>query len=1021
MPCKDRAGRAKVIAEIFRQPAAGRLLTEGIGHVKTTNITALKAGAAPFAVALALACAPAFAQDAQAPGTVAAQSAAETDEQAIVVTGSRIQQRAGYDTPNPLVAITAETLRQAGNIQIVETLAQNPALLNSLSGARTAGSNADFGRVGVQLLDLRGLGEDRTLVLVNSRRHVSSLSGSAAVDVNTIPTDLIESVDVLTGGASAIYGADGVSGVVNFRLKRNFEGLIASSQLGISSEGDAGQRIGSVTYGRNFGNGRGNVVLSYEFRELDRVAASARDFTGEPNRAFGLVRNQADIPDDPNIPDRVPTNNLRYADSSVDGAVDLDFDGVPDFTGSGKVYDRGRLLSSAGGLTQGGDSTPLAGYQGDLQALNRVHNVNLLAHYDFSDALTVYVEGKYVKNRTFTQSQPSFDFFTYLTGENPFLQDRFGGLTDTSGGALISRDNFDLGVRGERNDRETIRFVGGFEGKISDHARYDVSYVFGQTKANTLLTDYRVGDRYWAAVDAVRDPGTGNVVCRTNIDPTGNIDPNHFNQSASTFTPGASSGCLPLNLLGNGVRNAAALDWVNADVNNRSRLRQHVVSGAISGDFGQIFELPGGPVGFALGAEYRKEESSFVPDQLLQQGALADFSIQLPETGEFDVKEAFAELKVPLLREVPFAHALSFGAALRLSDYSTVGNTTTWKIDAAYAPIRDVTFRGTISEAVRAPNITELFQPSNGTFSFISDPCDPVFVSEGTQFRAANCQATLTAAGLTPAQILAFNPENDPTATVSLPGNVGGNRNLRAEAARTWTAGVVFRPSFIPGLVASFDWWDIKLNNAINTPDAEEIAELCVDQPTLDNVFCQNIDRAPGTGFVSSYLLQPVNVANFRTSGADFKLNYSFKTSKFGSFSITAVGGYLNRLEFIPTIGAQIDDDRGERFKPRWNATGDITWKMDAVTINYGISWFSKTRRYELETLAANPDIAAPEFLEVKERWQHDIQVGFDVNDKFNFFFGGNNIWNQRPDRFDSLIPVSYVGRYLYAGARVKM
>jgi len=226
-------------------------------------------------------------------------------------------------------------------------------------------------------------------------------------------------------------------------------------------------------------------------------------------------------------------------------------------------------------------------------------------------------------------------------------------------------------------------------------------------KANTLLTDYRVGDRYWAAVDAVRDPGTGNAECRTNIDPTGNIDPNNFNQSASTFTPGASSGCLPLNLLGNGVRNAAALDWVNADVNNRSRLRQRCCFGAISGDFGEIFELPGGPVGFALGAEYRKEESSFVPDQLLQQGALADFSIQLPETGEFDVKEAFAELKVPLLREVPFAHALSFGAALRLSDYSTVGNTTTWKIDAAYAPIRDVTFRGTISEAVRAPNITE--------------------------------------------------------------------------------------------------------------------------------------------------------------------------------------------------------------------------------------------------------------------------------------------------------------------------
>ncbi|OYW51315.1 MAG: TonB-dependent receptor [Novosphingobium sp. 28-62-57] len=985
------------------------------------NQSSLRSAMLLSASVLSLLAAPAFAQEAQGVDGTAAQASEDSAPEAIVVTGSRIQQSADYNTANPLVAVTAETLQQAGNIQIVETLAQNPALLNSLSGARTSGSNADFGRVGVQLLDLRGLGEDRTLVLVNGRRHVSSLSGSASVDVNTIPVDLIETVDVLTGGASAIYGADGVSGVVNFRLKRNFEGLAASGQIGISSQGDAGQRIGSITVGRNFADGRGNVALSYEFREIDRVGGTARDYIGNPDRAFGLVRNQADFPDDPNIPDRVPTNNLRYADSSVDGALDFDVDEcftigtcIPDFTGSGKVYDRGRLLRSAGGLTQGGDSTPLAGYQGDLQAYNRVHNVNMLAHYDFSDAVSFYFEGKYVKNRTFTLGQPSFDFFTYLAPDNAYLEDRFGGVRSIAEGALISRDNFDLGVRGEQNDRETIRLVGGFEGRISDHARYDLSYVFGQTKADILLTDYRIGDRYAAAIDAVRDPATGNIVCRSNLTPASA-------DGATTFTPGANSGCLPLNLLGNGVRSQAALDWVNADINNRSRLRQHVVSGAISGDFGQLFELPGGPVGFALGAEYRKESSSFVPDQLLQQGALADFSTQLPETGEFDVKEAFAELSVPLLRDMPFAHDLSFGAALRLSDYSTVGKTTTWKIDGTYAPIRDVTFRGTISEAVRAPNITELFQPSNGTFSFIGDPCDPVFITEGTQFRAANCQATLAAAGLTPAQILAFNPENDPTATVSLPGNVGGNRNLREETARTWTAGVVVRPSFIPGLVASFDWWDIRLKNAINTPDAEEIAELCVDQPSLDNVFCENITRSPTTGFISGYLLQPVNVANFRTAGADFKLNYSFRTSKMGAFSFTLVGGYLDRLEFTPTIGAQIDDDREERFFPKWNATGDITWKMDAVTVNYGVSWFSSTRRYELETLAANPDIAAPENLRVKARWQHDVQVGLDVGDKFNFYFGGNNIWNQQPDRFDTTYPISFVGRYLYAGARIKM
>lgn len=966
---------------------------------------------------------PALAQTEQSadPQTAQGQSAAgdETGE-TIIVTGSRIQQRPDYDSPNPVVAISAETLQQAGTLQIVETLAQNPALLNSLSGARTAGSNAEFGAVGVQLLDLRGLGEDRTLTLVNGRRHVASLSGTAAVDVNTIPLELIEGVDVLTGGASAIYGADGVSGVVNFRLKRNFEGLVASGQAGISSRGDAGQRYGSITAGKNFGGGRGNVVLSYEFREFDRVSGADRRYTGDPLRTFGIVRDPADIPDDPNRPDRVPTNNLRYADSSVDGAVDLDLDGIPDFTGSGKVYDRGRLLPSSGGLTQGGDSTPLAGYQGDLQAFNRVHNVNLLAHYDFSDALSLFVEGKYVKNRTFTLAQPSFDFFTYLAPDNAFLQDRFAGIASTADGAFVSRDNIDLGVRGERNERETMRFVGGAEGRISDNARYEVSYVFGQTKSAITLTDYRIADRYFAAIDAVRDPATGNIVCRSTLTP-GNINPDNFDQPATTFTPGAGSICRPLNLLGESVRSQAALDFVNADLLNRARIRQHVVSGSISGDFGQIFELPGGPIGFALGAEYRKESSRFNPDVLLQQGALADFSLQLPEQGAFDVKEVFGELQVPVLRDLPFAHNLAFGAALRLSDYSTVGRTTTWRIDGTYAPIRDVTFRATLSEAVRAPNITELFAPRNGGFSFISDPCDPVFINEGTSFRAANCQAALTAAGLTPAQIAAFNPENDPTATVSLPGFSGGNRNLREETARTWTAGVVVRPSFIPGLIASLDWYNIKLKNAINTPEAEELAQLCVDQPDLENVFCGNITRAPGTGYISSYFVQPQNVANFRTAGADFKLNYTLRTDRVGSFNFGVVGGYLDRLEFIPTPGATVNIDRQEAYFPKWNVTGDLTWKLDQVTVNYGISWFSKTRRYTLEQLAGNPDIAAPEFQFFKERWQHDLYVAFDVNEKFRLFGGANNLFDQKPDIASSNYPVSFVGRYLYVGARVAM
>jgi outer membrane receptor protein involved in Fe transport len=943
----------------------------------------------------------------------------------IVVTGSRIV-RAG-NSASPVLTVDAATLEQGGTIQIAETLAQYPALLASPFGARTSGTEGLFdaggmstlGRAGAAFLVLRGLGENRALVLVNGRRHVAGFIKSAAVDINSIPLALIEGVDVLTGGASAIYGADGVSGVVNFRLMRDFDGFRASGQVGISSRGDAGQRYGALTFGRNFGGGRGNVALAYEFRAQDRVRSADRGRTGNPARTYGIVRNPADFPDDPGVPDRIAFTDLRYAGSAVDGAVDLNLDGIPDYTGSGRVYDRGTLLRSSGGLTQGGDSTPLAGYQGDLQAATQAHSINLLAHYDVSAAATLFVEAKYGRNRSFTRAQPSFDFFTYLSPDNPYLQQRFAGVASTAQGALVSRDNYDLGVRGERNDRETMRFVGGLEGAISGHARYELSYTFGQTRSRVLLTDYRIADRYWAAIDAVRDSATGGVVCRSSLDPAANINARNYDRPASSFIPGANSGCRPLNLLGEGVRDPAAVAWVNADVRNRARVRQHVVSGFLSGDFGGLFALPGGPVGFAVGAEYRKETSRFTPDALLQQGALADFSRLLPQAGGFDVREVFGELSVPLLKDRPFAHDLSLGAAIRLSDYSTVGRSTTWKLDGTWAPIRAVTLRATWSQAVRAPNIAELFAPRNGGFLFITDPCDPVAIGEGSPYRAANCRATLAAAGLNAAQIAAFNPENDPTATVSLPGVSGGNRALRQETARTWTAGVVLRPGFVPGFTATVDWYDIKLRDAINTPSAEEIAGLCVDQPTLDNVYCQNITRAGGSGYINGWFVQPQNVAYFRTSGADLTLNYAVETGRAGRFAVQVAGGYLHRLAFVPTPGAAVDIDRDEAYHPRWSATGDLGWTLGRLTVDYGISWFGRTDRYTREEVRANPDIAAPQYLKYKQKWQHDIYVAYDVGGRFRFYVGATNLFDRQPAIASASYPVSFTGRFLYAGARI--
>lgn len=975
------------------------------------------------ALMLAQATSPAAAQTApQAEAPAATSDQIDEDmngqEGEIVVTGSRIA-RPEISAPNPMVSFSAAAIEQSGRVNLTDFLVQNPALLGSLTSADQSGSTSDLGGTGTNLLDLRNLGTARTLVLVDGRRHVAGLPGSAAVDINTIPKDLIERIDVQTGGASAIYGADGVSGVVNFVLKRNFEGLSIRGQAGISNEGDAGNQYVAITAGKNFADGRGNVALSYEFTKDDRLNTFDRRDLSDPRRVYGFAKD----PD--SIYARSLLNDLRYADSSRDGAVDFggfdrngNFGPVgPSFTGSGAVYDTGRYLGS-GGLTQGGSSTPVAGYGGDLQPDNRIHNVNVLSSFEFSPALRIFAQGKYTNTKSFSVAQPSFDFYTYLAPDNAFLNQRFGAAASVNG-AFLSRDNFDLGVRGESTERETLRGVIGADGRISDHARYELSFTYGQTKSRFLSTNYRLADRYFAALDAV-DDGNGNIVCRSTLDPLSNIDPNNFDGPATTFTPGAGSGCRPLNLLGENVASQAALDFINVDLVNRYKVTQAVVSGSVSGDFGQFFELPGGPIGFAVGAEYRKETSDFVSDPYAQQGALADLAQIMPEKGSFDVKEVFGELRVPLFKDVPFAKLLEFDAAIRLSDYSTVGRTTTYALSGIYAPIDDIRFRGTYSQAVRAPNITELFAPVNGAYSFIDDPCDPTNLAEGTSYRVANCQAALAGAGLTPQQIVDFSPTTSAAATASLPGRQGGNRNLAEETAKTWTAGVVLQPRFIPRLTITADWFNIRLENAVRTATAQELVDLCVDQPSLDNSFCSSITRSPTTGFISDYLVGPQNVAAFETAGLDVTLRYSVPTDNMGTFGISLIGNYLDKLTFVPTPGADVENNKKTRFAPEFSGQLDLTWANNGLMVNYGLNYYSKTRRFSEDQIRANPNYSEPKYFFYREKFEHDIQVAFDVNDQFRLYGGVNNFTNEKGDAGSTAYPYSAIGRYFYAGAKVR-
>ena len=955
----------------------------------------------------------------------------------IVITGSRIV-RQEFAFPNPVQSFSAAGIEQSGETNLTEFLTDSPALVGSTNASLSSGSNTGAQEVGLNLLNLRNLGTERTLVLVNGRRHVNAYPGENSVDINTIPVDLIDRVDVLTGGASAIYGADAVSGVVNFVLKRDFEGIRARGQIGISSRGDAGNRFGSIVAGHNVDDGRGNVTVAYEFSENDRFSETQRRYTGQQARRFELLRNPDDAGDDPNVPDRVLFNDVSWADSAPNGAVDIDLDGVPDFDGDGRRYDGGTFLSGTGGRAIGGSSnTPTAGYFGDVAPYLRRHNVNLLSSYEFTPAFRLYAEGKYVAIRARTEVQPSFDFFTYLTPDNYYLQQRFGDRAPD--GALVNRDNFDFGRSIQDSKRETVRAVFGADGRLtqgegSGNLRYDASFVFGQAKAHTVDSNSRVMDRYYAALDAVVDPSTGDVTCRINLPGETIIDPNNYAGIAEisgkpvsgrplTFSPGE---CRPLTILGEGLSDPAAIDFVFVDDVTRARNRQYVASAALTGDMGFLFDLPGGPIGFALGAEYRRESTRNISSPFSRIGVYEGGTQTPPSGGKYDVKEAFGEVNLPILGDLPFAETLSIGGAVRYSDYSTIGSTLTYKVDGTYAPIKDITFRGTYSQAVRAPNITELFDPARGTFEFLDDPCDPLFIEEGTATRAANCRAQLEAAGLSPQEIADFSPATDPEQSTSQTGVRSGNPNLTEETAKTWTAGVVLRPRFIPGLTFSADWYDIKIRDAINTPDANDIFKNCVDAPTLDNPFCSLFTRSSTTGFINSFRVTAQNVAQFTTSGMDVVLNYRFTPIRnAGTFNVRVVGGYLHDLTFVPSVGAAPDKDAGEidpNSAPKYVGTADLTWTKGPLTLNYGLSWQSKVRRFVRETVEANPDAAAREFLYYKERWEHDIQIAYEVDDDFSLYGGINNFTDQKPDIAANFgYPVSTIGRFFYVGARANL
>jgi iron complex outermembrane receptor protein len=990
--------------------------------------------------------------------TLVPLAASADSVETVVVTGTRIPQP-DYQMPNPVVSVSSEELEHNGTTNLTDYLQRIPALVGSLNnysltGYNSQASNAGASLAGLNLLNLRNLGFDRTLVLIDGKRQVSESQGNASVDINSIPITLIDRVDVETGGSSAIYGADAVSGVVNFIMKHDLEGLHVRAQGGVSQDGGGDTGLIAASAGWNFDNDRGNITITDEYGYTERLNFTQRKFSSVGGY-YAFVPNPADPADDPNLPDLIPVNNANFIWSAPTGALDTDLDFSPDTLGNGQPYIHGTEFDFFDAI--GGSGMPYAiDLHGDFLPQQTRNVAQASGHYDVSDSFKVSAEFKWAHVVSDARSTPPFDDFTAIFADNAFLPPAVAANIAANGSAdflyggapafaILGEDYLQL-TREEKTIRDTYRGVLDVSGDLSSDAdsfvknlHYDAYWVWGQTKVDDQDVNNRVEDRFFAAMDSVIDPGTGKPTCRSNLSP-GTAPPDigsaifgfpafsdtsqfDLSEYPYSFTPGPSSGCVPFNPFDPNYDNTASLAFITQNTHTHATITQNVVSGALTGQMPFTENFLAGPFGFAIGAEYRREESESFGDPLAQHSGATFNPGPQDVIGSFDVKEIFAEGTQLLVSDKQFVKELSVDGAIRFSDYSTAGSSSTWKYGAVWAPFDQIRFRGTYAYAQRAPNIGELFAPAQTLFSQVSDPCDHNFVNDGTSFRPTNCAAIFSALGI---------PYNPATADLNTGATiltlVSGNTALEPEVARTLTFGAVIQPTgFIENLSISVDWYRVRIFNAIAAPAANDIADQCVDLSTIANPFCGLVNRNPTTGRLSSILDKEINLAEFDTQGQDFTATYHLETADFmdeghafGAFDFHLIGNHLDSLGNVPVPGEARTNNTGY-LGPKWQASLDVLWSMDRWSVDYNIDWWSRVYRFTLQTLAAQPDEVDPQYRQFPERFVNNLQVGYQASDTWRVYAGINNLFYQKPGIAATGYPVDPVGRVFYVGANIDM
>ncbi len=930
-------------------------------------------------IALSVASVSAQTTPAAAPAVKSTEAAVET----IVVTGSRLS-RPDLKSTSPVAVITAQELKISGQVNVENVINDLPQFVPGLTSASNNPGN------GVTTANLRGLGAQRTLVLVNGHRYINYDSGQL-VDLNTIPAALIDRVDVVTGGRSAVYGSDAIAGVINFNLKRNFEGVDLKSEYQVTGRGDGNDWTNDLTIGGNFADGKGNATVYIGYDKRDPVFQGDREFS-----AFA----KQDVGDG---------TLFNGGSGSIPGGRLIGAGSTQRFLQDGSVVEYNRSTDQYNYAPVNYLQIPLERFITSAQA-----------HYEVNKNLEFYSEAQFINSRSRTQLAPTPTGAVPVTIQinSPFLPTSTQAyLAPFDSGVLagnapsgyvnanLARRMVETGPRIDNNERNAFRILTGLRGDVIGNWSYDAYYSFSRTRNSELQQGNISFSKYQNAINTQFSfngvtspfpisgaPNGGNLVCVS-----------------------SDAACIPANLFGANNISAAALNYLIVPVQNSDESQTQVANLTFTNN--NLFDLGAGGVGLAIGAEWRKEAAAFNADASLQSGDVLGFSPGQATRGSYSVREFFGELNVPLLKDAPLAKSLELNAAVRYSSYSikSTGSVVSWSGGAAYSPIKDITFRGQFQRAIRGANVNELYQGASQSSPAVSDPCNNAF--QNTQLKAICISTGVPAALLEPVigpggvvtKPQAFNEPNS-----QLQANLGGNSNLKSEKSNTFTLGVVVQPSFLPAFNMTVDYFNIKIKDYISPIGSANILNLCYTQNI--SAFCGLIVRDPLSGLTTSTPQDGItdltqNSGGLVTDGVDVGVDYklNLNVGAFGtnnsSLRFHIAGTYTARNNYTPVVFLPNTVNRcAGKFgvicgtpQPKWKMTSRVTWDTGPLTVSGKWRYIGHVNDDGGNLTVNGGAIDTIAVSRIGATNYFDISANFKASEHLEMTFGVDNIANRYP------------------------